>query len=735
MLRSLGQSLLHAGIRQPRTRARVAPVSPFSKVSRVVVYAIAAVAFALPLATPETVVSAGLGAALGSLLGRPVAKTRLRLPLILLMSVVGVLGALLLQSFFLKLVGLASVMGARKALIVANVMFFGLGSLSAAVGLRAASARHRLWAFAEIVFVSASFARLVLDHRYGATHRPFFIADPILAKGGDPALALLAIGVLATLVIMALLISDSSLARIALHIGTLAAVLLLLVTTVRLPAPDLPKDGIGLRNESKKAGEAGGRSQQREQGSSSSEKRASPPVAVVLMHDDFDPPNGTLYFRQNALSQFNGQRLVQSTRSDVDEDVFDQFPAAKEKVPGERRTWGARTRVNTTVALLADHPQPFVLISPQSIQPAQNADPGRFRRMYNAESSVLAFDRLELLGHSKGNPRWSDAEWQHYLAGPVDARYAELAQRLTGELPDYLRSDPLAQTFAITGWLGEQGTYSLAKRGEGAAEEVASFLFGDRVGYCVHFAHAVTLLARSLGIPARVATGYAVSNSSRRGGSALILSDHDAHAWAEVFLEDIGWVVTDVTPQTVLDPPPPPPDADLQRMLGQMARGQVATASGASLSVPQVTHWLRAVLRGTGYVLLLALLAFIVALYFIKGWRRVAPRFAKGPDVPRLLYRRELDRLGEVNQLRRFGETPQAFAERLSGHCPTFVKLTRMHLRVAFGLGSGEHGAGAITSKQSWQAANTSRGQLQASTSGWRRALGVLTPWSWIRSR
>ena len=42
------------------------------------------------------------------------------------------------------------------------------------------------------------------------------------------------------------------------------------------------------------------------------------PVAVVLLHDDYSPPLGYYYFRQTAFSQFNGVRLVASTRDDVD---------------------------------------------------------------------------------------------------------------------------------------------------------------------------------------------------------------------------------------------------------------------------------------------------------------------------------------------------------------------------------------------------------------------------------
>ena len=78
---------------------------------------------------------------------------------------------------------------------------------------------------------------------------------------------------------------------------------------------------------------------------------------------------------------------------------------------------------------------------------------------------------------------------------------------------------------------------------------------------------------RSLGVPARVATGYAVSESARQGGSSLLLSGAASHAWPEIYIDGYGWVVLDVYPERALDPPEQPMDADLQRLLGELARG------------------------------------------------------------------------------------------------------------------------------------------------------------------
>ena len=79
---------------------------------------------------------------------------------------------------------------------------------------------------------------------------------------------------------------------------------------------------------------------------------------------------------------------------------------------------------------------------------------------------------------------------------------------------------------------------------------------------------------RALGMPARVGAGYVVEEAARQGGSAILLSGANSHAWPEMYVTGVGWVIVDVSPERSLDPPVQPPDADLQQLLGEMARGQ-----------------------------------------------------------------------------------------------------------------------------------------------------------------
>ena len=83
---------------------------------------------------------------------------------------------------------------------------------------------------------------------------------------------------------------------------------------------------------------------------------------------------------------------------------------------------------------------------------------------------------------------------------------------------------------------------------------IDDFLFNTRSGFCEHYASAFAFLMRAAGIPARVVTGYQ-GGEVNPIGNYMIVRQSEAHAWAEVWLDDSGWVRVDptaaVSPQRV----------------------------------------------------------------------------------------------------------------------------------------------------------------------------------------
>jgi transglutaminase-like putative cysteine protease len=704
----------------------------------VVVYGAAAAVAAYPLAVPSAVVAAASGAMIGALLGPRLARSRLRVPAQLgAVALVLVAGAAL-RALVTSSPAVASWIGPAGALVFGDALLFGVGALGLVTCLRLGGTRRRLFVGLEVVAVGAAFAALLLSHRHGAINRPFELADPIITAGLDPTMLFLAFGAATAVVIALLMMRERSPLRGALHLGSaLLLLLLLLAVAERVGLPTPPVGGLGseLRGDGK-SGQQSGRGNGR--GGSSNDdwefkdqaqSAGQAPVAVVVFHDEYSAPNGVYYFRQSALSQFNGHKLVRATRGDVDDDLPDGFPTAAAGVDAPPPPLG-RQPLETTVALLADHPRPFGLEAIVELAPDENPDPARFRRTYRVTSSALTADTMAMLGSASGDPRWTPEVWAHYTRVPDDARYGELARRIVDEsLPEALRDDPMAEMVAITGWLGREGTYSLRSRHADADDPTAHFLFGDKVGYCVHFAHAAAYLMRSIGLPARVATGYAVEEAARQGGSSLMIQGSRAHMWPEIYLADYGWVVADVYPQQSLDPSPQAPDPELQRLLGEMARGQHHDNPVARVAREQILTTIRHTAWRTG-LWAAAFLGLVIALGFaVKLWRRLRPRFA-GPEAwPRVAYRAELDRLAEVALRRAPGESREAFARRVAPVAPSFGALTAVHVGAAFG------------SREAIAEAARRRGtiavgrELRARFPAWRRALGLLFPFSWLFSR
>ncbi|MFO0694861.1 MAG: transglutaminase domain-containing protein [Polyangiales bacterium] len=713
----------------------------------VLVHAVAAALFVFPLALASIATIAALGGAAGALVGPAVARTRVRSFVLPFVGLAGLGLARVLEKLVTDYGTVPEALGPENAVVLGDALVFGLGAFVVVATLRALTTRRRVFAVLEVLGVAFAAASLVAGHRNGAINRPFELADPILATGGDPVILFLAIGGAASVLVALLLLRERSLGRTVLHVVAALALLSLLLLVARrggLPTPPPPAGGVGLRPEQGQGGGGGGRGQGRGQGNDrrntedldfrdDSSSRGSPaPIAVVIFHDEYVPPAGVYYFRQGAFSHYNGRKLVSGFGPGIDEDVSGGFPVGPVDVPEAPPASPARRELSTTVALLADHTRPFGLESPVRLRPAPNPDPARFRRTYEVTSRSLVSDLPDLLGQPPGNPAWDSETWQAYTELPSDPRYAELAHRIVDEmLPPELAEEPIARVAAVVSWLGREGIYSLRSRHSDAPDPAGHFLFGDKTGYCVHFAHAGVYLMRSLGLPARVATGYAVDAASRQGGSALVLTDRMAHAWPEVYFQGYGWVVADVYPQRSLDPSEEPVDRDLQRLLGEFARGENPVPPDApGLVRPDLARLLRAFLAAARTTLGIALPLLLLLLYVVKLARRVAPRLANAHAYPRLRYRADLDRLSELGLRRARGESREAFARRVLAVAPSFADVTAVHVGAAFGSRVAPTRVEALRSN-----ARTLPNELAAAKPLWRRLLGLANPFSFLLSR
>lgn len=271
------------------------------------------------------------------------------------------------------------------------------------------------------------------------------------------------------------------------------------------------------------------------------------PAALLRLDGDYsdNPFVPMLYLRESALSLYNGVEMVAADAS-YDQDAITVPPGSHFKTTNDPE-WEYRTPVLQSIFLLSDHKLSFAIDYPLSINPLKNPNPSRFKSAYKAYSMAPAFPKSIIKTLTVGDPRWDQQTRSHYLKTSQDPRYAELAKKVSADI-----DSPIEKALALTSYLTQKAIYTLSPGHDlpENGDQTAPFLFGDMRGYCVHFAHALVYLFRSLDIPARVSTGYLTDLSEARDGH-ILLRMSDRHAWAEVFITDLGWVPFDPKPEQV----------------------------------------------------------------------------------------------------------------------------------------------------------------------------------------
>jgi transglutaminase-like putative cysteine protease len=149
---------------------------------------------------------------------------------------------------------------------------------------------------------------------------------------------------------------------------------------------------------------------------------------------------------------------------------------------------------------------------------------------------------------------------------PVDENVAGLtglAESLAAEGPDGADATIVAQLATIEGTLREDFILDSDVTGGGLQRKLIDrFLRDTQRGNTEQFATAYVLLARSLGVDARVATGFVVDEPA---ASPLALTSEDAVIWPEVALSDGTWIAFDPVPdEEATDATPPDPQPQVQ---------------------------------------------------------------------------------------------------------------------------------------------------------------------------
>lgn len=199
-----------------------------------------------------------------------------------------------------------------------------------------------------------------------------------------------------------------------------------------------------------------------------------------------------------------------------------------------------------------------------------------------------------------------------YLQLPeMPARIGELARTITAGAPT-----TYDKVIAIEQWMAANTEYSLdippLPRG---ADAVDQFLFVDRTGFCEQIGTSLVVMLRSLGIPARLAVGYAPGLRNPFTGLYEVRAS-DAHSWAEVWFPGVGWQGFDPTANVPLAGDAGPRTAGAG-LLGNL-----------TAQVPSTPSWRVGALAGLGGVIAAGALLFQAAQWRASRRRLRARRWA-----------------------------------------------------------------------------------------------------------
>ncbi|MHB1776215.1 MAG: transglutaminase family protein [Acidimicrobiales bacterium] len=178
-----------------------------------------------------------------------------------------------------------------------------------------------------------------------------------------------------------------------------------------------------------------------------------------------------------------------------------------------------------------------------SIRASTTMGPGSIYTVLSTIDAATPSQLLAAPSPSAAHDGLPPAERAEDLALPRPyPRVAALAERVTAGAPTEYQ-----KVAALEEWIGAHTRYTIDIPPLGPGQDtVTEFLFGDRRGYCEQISTALAVMLRSLGVPAREATGY-VPGPYDPITDLYDVQARDAHAWVQVWFPHYGWQSFDPT--------------------------------------------------------------------------------------------------------------------------------------------------------------------------------------------
>jgi transglutaminase-like putative cysteine protease len=171
---------------------------------------------------------------------------------------------------------------------------------------------------------------------------------------------------------------------------------------------------------------------------------------------------------------------------------------------------------------------------------------------YSVQSSISVASAPYLRSNSTDYPAWVKA-LSLQLPASVTTRTRQQAQEIVRQAGATTNYD---KAKAVERWLRTNIKYNETLPNPPANRDLVDWvLFDQKQGYCTYYASAMIVMLRTLGIPARMAAGFAQGQYDQ-ATDTYVVRERDAHTWVEVYFPQAGWVEFEPTSaQQALDRP------------------------------------------------------------------------------------------------------------------------------------------------------------------------------------
>ncbi len=253
------------------------------------------------------------------------------------------------------------------------------------------------------------------------------------------------------------------------------------------------------------------------------------------------PAYNQLYWRAMVMDNFDGKTWSQSKSNLINNrNNVDSFAITRSNLTGKKTQYQVIAEPSYQKWLFS-----LAVVDPSSVKKSQINILSLPNYTIKSSKPITQTTSYQVTSYTETTlePLLDESERLRNLRIPIDSNPKLQAQ---GRELSLKYSDEIQRAQAILNIIREQEFYYTLTPPLLIGNELDQFFYQTKKGFCVHYASVFTFMMRASGTPARLVTGYLGGEYNKQSGH-LSIYQYDAHAWAEIWVADKGWLRVDPT--------------------------------------------------------------------------------------------------------------------------------------------------------------------------------------------